>query len=78
MGWLADFKRDRAGAGGGYGAKPSRVTYMAHGKGYVMIRHPGCIPFVVTEKEWLAFPLWKKPLITASPATCSAPDRPAR
>lgn len=38
-----------------------RTTYMAHGKGYVMVRHPGCMPFVVTETEWRAMPLWQKP-----------------
>jgi hypothetical protein len=28
-----------------------------------MARRPGCTPFVLTEKQWLEFPLW--------------PDRPA-
>lgn len=34
-----------------------RVRYLAHAKGYVMARRPACMPFVVTEKEWLALPL---------------------
>ncbi len=37
-----------------------RVTYLAHGKGYVMIRRPGCIPFTLPEKEWRALPLFQK------------------
>lgn len=36
----------------------SKVTYMAHAKGYVMARRPGCTPFVITEKQWLNFPIW--------------------
>lgn len=49
-----EFKADRGGPGG-------RVTYIAHGRGYVMIRRPGCVPFVVTEDDWRSRPLWNKP-----------------
>jgi hypothetical protein len=56
-----EFKRDRIGHNGNPGSRASRTTYMAHGKGYVMVRHPGSMPFTVTEKEWLAFPFWEKP-----------------
>lgn len=49
-----EFEADRHPSSG-------RTTYMAHGKGYVLVRHPGCIPFVVTEAEWRAMPLWQKP-----------------
>jgi hypothetical protein len=50
-----DFTRDRAAPSG-------RTTYMAHGRGYVMVRHPGCTPFIVNEKDWLAWPFfWKAP-----------------
>lgn len=52
----ANFRRDRVGTNGHPEARPSRVTYMAHGKGWVMCRHPGCVPFAVTEKRWLEFP----------------------
>ena len=38
----------------------SRVTYLAHAKGYVMARRPGRTPFVVTSEQWLDFPLWEK------------------
>ena len=36
----------------------TKITYLANAKGYVMTRRPGCSPFVITEKQWLAFPLW--------------------
>ena len=37
----------------------TKLTYMAHANRYVMVRRPGCIPFVITERQWLAFPLWE-------------------
>lgn len=37
----------------------TKITYMAHAKGYVMVRRPGCTPFVISEKQWLEFPIWK-------------------
>lgn len=49
-----DFMRDRIGHNGR--GSPSRITYMTHAKGYVMARHPGCMPFVIPEKDWLSFP----------------------
>lgn len=58
---VVDYKRDRIGTNGSLGAKPSRITYMAHAKGWVMCRHPGCTPFAVMEKEWLSFPFYEKP-----------------
>lgn len=54
-----DFKRDRVGHNGRGSKLPSRVTYMAHAKGYVMCRHPGCSPFVIPEADWRSFPYWK-------------------
>jgi hypothetical protein len=30
--------------------------YMAHADGYVMVRRPHCMPYVMAEKEWLALP----------------------
>jgi hypothetical protein len=48
------FKRDRIGHNGR--GTPSRITYVAHGRGYVMARHPGCMPFVISEKDWRNFP----------------------
>lgn len=37
-------------------ANPTKLTYLAHGKGYVMVRHPNCQPFAITEALWLSFP----------------------
>lgn len=34
------------------------VRLMARSGGYVMVRRPGCAPFVMTEKEWAALPDW--------------------
>lgn len=52
-----DFMRDRNGHNGC--GRSSRTTYMAHAKGWVLVRHPGCIPFAVTEREWRSFPYWE-------------------
>lgn len=55
------FRRDRYGHNHNTGTgEPhwSRITYLAHAKGYVMARRPGCIPFVLTEKQWLEFAYW--------------------
>lgn len=56
------FKADRVGHNGSLiGAKhPRRLIYLAHAKGYVMARHPHCIPFVITESLWRSFPLFKR------------------
>lgn len=56
---MTDFRRDRVGTNGHPEARPSRMTYMAHGKGYVMVRHPGCTPFAISEAAWLAFPIFQ-------------------
>lgn len=54
-----DMKADRLGHNGRVpDAKPSRVTYLAHAKGYVMARHPGCMPFAISEELWRSFPHW--------------------
>ena len=56
-----DFMHDRLGHNGrGPDPKSSRITYMAHAKGWVMVRHPGCIPFAITEKDWLSFPIYQQ------------------
>lgn len=53
------FKADRYGGVSSHpAANRSRLTYMAHAKGYVMVRRPGCIPFVISEKLWLSFPVF--------------------
>lgn len=44
-----ELKQDRAYRAG-------RVKYMTHAKGYVMVRKPGAVPFVLSQKEWLALP----------------------
>lgn len=36
-----------------------QARYMAHADGYVMARLPGCMPFVIAEKEWIALPLYQ-------------------
>ena len=33
---------------------------MAFADGYVMARRPGCIPFVMTEREWQKLPEFEK------------------
>lgn len=53
------FKADREGHNA-EGTFVSRITYLAHAKGYVMARRPGCRPFVITEALWRSFPLWTK------------------
>jgi hypothetical protein len=34
-----------------------RLRYMARSGGYVMVRKPGAMPFVLSEKEWAKLPL---------------------
>lgn len=38
-----------------------RLRFMARSGGYVMVRRPRCHPFVLTEKEWGALPLYEEP-----------------
>jgi hypothetical protein len=63
-----DFRRDRFGHNN-VGAEPhhGRIAYVAHGKGYVMARRPGCEPWVISEALWRSFPYW-----TPVPAGTSA------
>ncbi len=35
-----------------------RVRLMARSGGYVMVRRPRCMPFVLTENEWAKMPLF--------------------
>jgi hypothetical protein len=45
-----------------YGARSAtrdRMVLMARASGYVMVRKPGCVPFVMGEKDWLSMPLWQ-------------------
>ena len=50
MGSVREIKRrDRFG----------RIDFMAAANGYVMVRRPGCIPFVMREKEWSDLPEFK-------------------
>lgn len=39
----------------------TRMRLMARAKGYIMVRKPGAMPFVLTEKEWAAMPLFVAP-----------------
>lgn len=62
----ADFTRDRIGHNGH--GRPAHITYLAHARGWVMARHPGCVPFVITEQSWTEFPYyWKEPLAPPAP-----------
>lgn len=45
------------------------VRLMARADGYVMVRHSGCIPFVITEREWDALPPERIHNITSSRST---------
>lgn len=38
-----------------------RIDLMAHARGWVMVRRPGCVPFCMKATEWLALPPWEKP-----------------
>ncbi|WP_226018430.1 hypothetical protein [Novosphingobium sp. FKTRR1] len=33
------------------------VRFMASADGYVMVRRPTCAPFIVSNKDWLSWPL---------------------
>ena len=35
------------------------VNYMADANGYVMVRRPGSVPFVLAERKWLELELLK-------------------
>lgn len=37
----------------------SRVRLMARSAGYLMVRRPGCIPFVMTEEQWAKLPIYE-------------------
>jgi hypothetical protein len=39
--------------------EPVRVRLMARSGGYVMVRKPRAIPFVLSEKEWAKLPLFE-------------------
>lgn len=41
---------------------PSKL--MVKADGYVMVRRPGCIPYVMWEKDWEKLPMTKPPSIT--------------
>lgn len=41
--------------------RENRVRLMARSGGYVMVRKPRCMPFVLTEKDWAKLPLFVKP-----------------
>lgn len=36
-----------------------RLTYVASGSGYVLVRRPGAMPHVRAEEDWLALPLYE-------------------
>lgn len=57
---MAEFRRDRYGHNypRSGAVSLSRITYVSHAKGYVTCRRPGCMPFVITEKQWSEFPIF--------------------
>lgn len=44
----ADFRRDRYENG--------RLRYLAHADGYVMVRRPHAVPYVIRESKWRQLP----------------------
>ena len=38
-----------------------RIRYMVRSGGYVMVRKPRSMPFVLTDKEWAKLPLFPSP-----------------
>lgn len=39
--------------------KGGELRLMVRNSGYCMVRKPGCVPFVLSEKEWRALPAFK-------------------
>lgn len=35
------------------------IRCMADAQNYVMVRRPGCMPFVLARRDWLKLPLYK-------------------
>lgn len=35
-----------------------KLRLMATAEGYVMVRRPGCMPFVMAAKDWEKLPIW--------------------
>lgn len=57
---MRSYKRSRNGHNHvGVNRVGSKINYVMHGKGFVVARHPGCRPFVLTEQQWLEFPIWE-------------------
>lgn len=42
-------------------ADGAKVRYMACSGGYIMARRPRCMPFVLSEKEWGKWDLFREP-----------------
>lgn len=38
----------------------NRLTEIVRGEGYVMVRRPGCMPYVLSAKDFDAMPDWTK------------------
>lgn len=54
-----DFMRDRFGHNDPpFNPQFGRITYLAHAKGFVMARRPGCRPFAISEARWRSFTFW--------------------
>lgn len=39
-----------------------KLSLMARSGGYVMVRHPHCIPHCISEGDWIKLPDWQKPV----------------
>jgi hypothetical protein len=41
-------------------APDDEIRFMSRHSGYVMVRKPRCMPFVMTEKDWLKMPVFQQ------------------
>lgn len=37
----------------------AKIRFMARADGWVMVRRPGCTPFVLSEQTWMDLPLFE-------------------
>lgn len=43
-----------------------KIRFMARSGGYVMVRKPHCMPFVLSEKAWAKLPTWDEAAVLAA------------
>lgn len=54
--------------------KNGKVTFMCRSGGYVMVRHPRAMPFVLSEKEWRKLQPWSDEASNDGQSTSQASD----